>query len=182
MFWMFSDCSPIALWPRKMKIDCPWQTWTGRTDARTNERTKIVTPRAPVGAKNHQLEMHRIRLLKELMIKFSWVGIDWGLGLWLINSIEWMFILKINSRNYPDSTRPPHCRGPGNTGTCPLQSSGHPKHTWQVWHDRDYCVMTRDMIVPWSPAAWRSGSGSKFLLDMTTGSRISLMRGWRALR
>ena len=38
--------------------------------------------------KRHQLEMHRIRLLKELMIKFSWVGIDWGLGLWLINSIE----------------------------------------------------------------------------------------------
>ena len=32
MLWVFTDCSLIALWPRKMKIDCSRQTWTGRTD------------------------------------------------------------------------------------------------------------------------------------------------------
>ena len=42
-FWVLSDCSLSALWvliliwPRKMKIDCSRQTWTGRTNKRTNE-------------------------------------------------------------------------------------------------------------------------------------------------
>ena len=49
-------------------------------------------------------------------------------------------------------------------------------YSWQhcmtpLWH-------LRDML---SPAAWHSGSGSRFLLHMTTGSRPSLRRGWTPL-
>ena len=41
----------IALWPRKMKIDCSRQTLTERTNKQTNKRTDISISWAPVGAK-----------------------------------------------------------------------------------------------------------------------------------
>ena len=46
VIWLLSECSncsQIALWPRKMKINCSRQTCAGRTQK--------VTPRAPLGAK-----------------------------------------------------------------------------------------------------------------------------------
>ena len=67
-----------------------------------------------------------------------------------------MYILKIYSLNYPDSTRPPLGTGPGSTVTCPLQSSGHPEDTWHVWHYRDTwdmvtCCVTLRLLVQVPP-------------------------------
>ena len=89
------DCSLITLWPRKMKIESSRQTWTERT----NERTKIVTPWAPVGAKNHFLAMNESRYILEndtlelafvtqlkLSLGTNNLSVMWKLGEWGISS------------------------------------------------------------------------------------------------
>ena len=55
----------IALWPRKMKIDCSIQTCPGQTDRRTDK----VTPWASVGAKNNKYMLNSFNSWK--LLKFS---------------------------------------------------------------------------------------------------------------
>ena len=55
--WFLTDC--LKIWARKMKIDCSRQTWTGRTNGRTN----ISISWAHVGAKNLSYSNHLSVLL-----------------------------------------------------------------------------------------------------------------------
>ena len=70
MLWVLYECSLIALWPRKMKIDCSRQTWTGRTDGRTDEHRSafielLSEPKRKKSSKKIQCDNERAAKFQE---------------------------------------------------------------------------------------------------------------------